>query len=117
MADDLRHAAGQPRFEVHELIEGEPVVDLGLRFECSDYLRAVDFAVDFIDANDPSRTGQVSALEITKVCDGRREQVWNYSSSSSPTAATDLVRHWGFDVTRSWSLPPSAALTPKRVPV
>ncbi|TMJ96128.1 MAG: hypothetical protein E6G67_05490 [Actinobacteria bacterium] len=117
MADLHRHAAGQPIYEVRELLEGEPAVNLGVRYECSDFLRAVDFAVEYRDANDPSRSGAVSALEIVKVCDGRSEQVWEYSSTRSRAAETDLVGLWGFDVTRTWSLPPSAALTKKSVPV
>jgi hypothetical protein len=111
-----RHAAGQPIYEVRELLEGDPVVDLGARYECADFLRAVDRAVEFLDANDPQRTGAVSALEIVKIVDGRREQVWEYSSSRSRSEDTDLVSLWGFDVTRSWSLP-SAAIRPKSVPV
>jgi hypothetical protein len=105
MAAELRHAAGQPVYEVHELQEGDPVLDLGVRFQTSDYGAAVEFAFDLLQRRDPRREGAVSALEIVRVEDGRRETVWSYSHSRTLTSRNDLVGMWGFDVTRPWHHP------------
>jgi anti-sigma factor ChrR (cupin superfamily) len=42
MVDDARHAAGHTTYEVHEVLEGDPAVDLGLRFGAGDFSEAVD---------------------------------------------------------------------------
>lgn len=81
MAGYLRHAAGRPLYEVHEILEGEPALDLGVRFETVDFGAAVDFAFDFLDRRDPRRDGTVSALEIIRVEGSRRESVWSYDHS------------------------------------
>lgn len=113
MADHLRHAAGRPLYEVHEVLEGDPALDLGLRFETVDFGAAVDFAFDFLDRKDPGREGSVSALEIVCVAGSRRETVWSYSHSRShELAARNSVGVWGFDVTRRWQGPYRAAPRP-----
>ena len=108
MADDLRRAARQPAFEVHEILEGDPPLDLGVRSLAFDYLEAVEAALDYLDEHDPLRSGEVSGIEIVRVGEEEREVVWRYGHSRT-RPAEDLVRVFGFDVTRAWARPTSAA--------
>jgi hypothetical protein len=108
MVDDLRHAAGHTTYEVHEVLEGEPAVDLGLRFSSGDYFEAVEFALDYLQAEDSARGG-VPGLQIVKVAPGRRVVVWSYSPSAAPVSREDLIRLWGFDPTRPWGVPSGLA--------
>src|SRR5437763_12173621 len=102
MADHLRRAARQPAYEVHEILEGNPALDLGVRFVSADYLEAVDAAFEYLDDHDPLRTGEVSGVEIIRVRDDDdRETVWRYGHSDV-RPADDLTAAWGFDVTRAW---------------
>lgn len=105
MAGDERHAAGGSRYEVHEVLEGTPALDLGLRYESGDFGTAVDFAFDFLAQRDPRREGAVSALEIVRVEGSRRETVWTYNHSRSDDLPRNSVGVWGYDVTRSWRSP------------
>jgi hypothetical protein len=111
MAERDRHAAGQ-RYEVHEVLEGEPPLDLGRRFEATDFGTAVDFAFDFLERRDPRREGAVSALEIVRVAGSDQETVWRYSHTETTSGPRDLVRLWGYDVTRQWSRPYGAPIRP-----
>jgi hypothetical protein len=104
MVDDLRHAAGHTTYEVHEVLEGEPVVDLGVRFSSGDFSEAVELALDYLQAEDPGRR-KISALQIVKVEPDRRDVVWSYSHSGAPASREDLIRLWGFDPTRPWGVP------------
>src|SRR5437588_1812325 len=82
MADHLRRAARQPAYEVHEILEGTPALDLGVRFVSGDYLEAVDAAFEYLDEHDPNRTGAVSGVEIHRIRDDdARETVWRYGHS------------------------------------
>ena len=101
MADDFRRAARQPAYEVHEILEGSPALDLGVRFVSGDYLEAVDAAFAYLDEHDPNRTGAVSGVEIHRIGDEERETVWSYVHSAI-RAPQDLLAHWGFDVTKAW---------------
>jgi hypothetical protein len=105
MADHLRHAAGQARYEVHEVLDGSHRVSLGLRFESADFEAALDFAFEYLETRDPGRRGAVEALEIARVRGLERETVWAYSRSASGGLARDPVGVWGFDVTRPWRSP------------
>src|SRR5438270_896380 len=69
MADHLRRAARQPAYEVHEILEGTPALDLGVRFVSGDYLEAVDAAFEYLDEHDPNRTGAVSGVEVHRIRD------------------------------------------------
>lgn len=111
MADHFRHAAGRHLYEVHEILDGEPALDLGLRYQTDDFGAAVDFAFDFLDLQDPRREGAVSALEIVRVEGPRqRETVWAYNHSRSHEPARNT---WGFDVTRRWEGPYRAPTRPR----
>jgi hypothetical protein len=101
MADHLRRAARQPAYEVHEILEGTPALDLGVRFVSGDYLEAVDAAFAYLDEHDPNRTGAVSGVEIHRIREEGRETVWRYGHSDV-RPPEDLTAHWGFDVTRAW---------------
>jgi hypothetical protein len=105
MAGHLRHAAGRPVYEVHEVLVGDPALDLGLRFETTDFGAAVDFAFDFLDRQDPGREGAVSALEIVRVEGSRRETVWSYDHTRTAELSRNAYGPWGFDVTRRWQGP------------
>ncbi len=105
MVDDTRHAAGHTTYEVHEILEDDPAVDLGLRFSSGDFTEAIEFALDYLQPEGPSRPREVSALQIFKVEAGRREVAWSYSHSGALASREDLIRLWGFDPTRSWGVP------------
>jgi hypothetical protein len=105
MALTASHAAEHNRYEVHELLGGEPALDLGRRFETSDFGAAVDFAFDYLERRDPRREGIVGALEIVRVAGSARETVWSYVHAPTPIRPGDMTRVWGYDVTRSWSSP------------
>ena len=95
MALTASHAAEHERYEVHEVLAGEPALDLGLRFETPDFGGAVDFAFAYLERRDPGREGVVSALEIVRVSGSARETVWTYSHSQSRSIARDLVARLG----------------------
>src|SRR2546423_5653507 len=108
MADHFRRAARQPAFEVHEVLEGSPALDLGVRFVSGDYLEAGDAAFAYLDEHDPGRTGVVSGVEIHRIRDDERETVWRYGHSEIKPP-DDLMALWGFDVTPAWFRPSAAA--------
>ena len=114
MAHDARHAADRQRYEVHEALEGEPPVDLGLRFQTSSLGMAVDFAFDYLERRDPLREGAVSVLEVVRVEGPSRETVWRYSYAPAGSHG-DPTRVWGFDVTRHWSGPYRTPARPNAV--
>jgi len=105
---DLRRAARQHSFEIHEILEGDPALDLGVRCVTWDYLDAVDEAMDYLEECDPRRTGEVSGLDIVRVDGAARETVWCYRHEND-RPEKDLVRHWGFRPTQTWSRPGYAA--------
>lgn len=105
---DLRRAARQHSFEIHEILEGDPALDLGVRCVTWDYLDAVDEAMDYLEECDPRRTGEVSGLDIVRVDGAGRETVWCYRHGDK-RPEKDLVRHWGFRPTQTWSRPGYAA--------
>lgn len=105
MATIASHAATYERYEVHEVLGGEPALDLGLRFEATDLGSAVDFAFAYLERRDPGREGIVSALEIVRVTPAGRESAWTYSHAQSGSSARDLVRVWGFDPGQGWRSP------------
>jgi hypothetical protein len=104
MAEHHRHAAGQATYEVREVLDGDPSVDVAVLFRCTDYAHAVDFAFDFLARRDPRREGSVSGLRVVKTDQGRSETVWTYSHSAQE-GRPDPARKWGFDVTRHWHVP------------
>jgi hypothetical protein len=105
MAEDLRHAAGRPTYEVREILDGDAWVDMGILYRCHDYVEAVEFAFDYLGRRDPRRTGAVGGLHVIKNDDrGRRETVWTYDHAEQESRP-DPVQVWGFDVTRRWNLP------------
>lgn len=111
MAEEpLRHAAGRPTYEVRELRDGEAAFEPA-RFESDDYQAAVEYALDFLGRRDPRREGVVSRLEIVRCNGGSREIVWTYPHKGAEGAPGDLVRRWGYDVTRGWHGP--AATLPR----
>jgi hypothetical protein len=108
MADDLRRAARQPVFEVHEVLEGDPPLDLGVRSVSSVYADAIEAALDYLDEHDPTRSGEVSGIEVVRAEGEEREVVWRYGHSLT-RPADDLVRVFGFDVKRAGARPQTVA--------
>jgi hypothetical protein len=108
MAHHLSRAARLPSFEVHEILEGNPALDLGVRFVSGDYLEAVDAALEYLDEHDPARTGAVSGVEIHRIRDDGRETVWSYFHSAI-RPPQDLASVWGFQPTQTWFRPEAAA--------
>jgi hypothetical protein len=104
MADNLRHAAGHTTYEVREVLDEDPAADLGMRFSSQDLSEAIELALDFLESEDPDRN-KVSALQIVKVQDDRRDVVWSYSHRLVPASRDDLIRLWGFDPTTPWHVP------------
>lgn len=104
MAEELRHAAGQAAYEVHEVLDGDSSVELNVMFRCTDYVQAVEFAFEILERRDPQREGSVGGLRIVKLERGERETVWTYSHSAQE-GRSDPMRQWGFDVTRRWQIP------------
>lgn len=104
MAEARRHAAGRSIYEVHEILGGDPGLDLGSRYRCADYLEAFDFALDFLQEHDPEREGKVSGLDIKQVQGSDHETVWAYRHDAAGLAPPDLVARWGFDPQR-WQGP------------
>lgn len=105
MAQTASHAAEHDRYEVHEVLGGEPALDLGLRFETDDFGNAVEFAFDYLERRDPGRQGVVSAIEIVRVSGAVRETAWTYSHAQARSMARDLVGVWGFHPGSGWSSP------------
>ena len=98
MAQRLRRAARH--YEIHEFDEGPLRLDLGVRGTCETYEEAVEFALAYVDEHGPAE------LDVVREEDGVREVVWTYSRARRAASARDLIRHWGFDVTRPWHGPP-----------
>jgi hypothetical protein len=98
----------QVEYEVREIRDGDPPLDLGLRFTTGDYFDAVDFACEFLEEQDPFCDGSVSALEVVKVQDGERTTVLTYRHSLAANLSKDLAGVWGFDVTLPWRGPGGA---------
>jgi hypothetical protein len=94
---------------VHEVLGTDPAIDLGTRFTVSTYDAALEFAFDYLQAEDPLRNGKVDGLEIVRVGDVSREKVWSYSHRDHSAVDVDLVRLWGFDPTCHWQGPPAYA--------
>jgi hypothetical protein len=115
MAEDLRHAAGRPIYEVREILDGDAWLDMAILYRCHDYEQAVEFAFDYLGRRDPRRTGAVGGLQVIKDDGGRREVVWTYEHEAEGSRP-DPVRKWGFDITRRWSGPASPIPRPTPLP-
>jgi hypothetical protein len=113
MVKSVRHAAGQQAYQVREILEGGPALDLGVRFESEDFGAALDFAFDFLQKRDPRREGAVKGLEIVRVQGSTSQSVWSYSHACATVASRDLMGVWGFDVTRQWHSPYRAPARPR----
>ena len=106
MAVDASHAArhDDKTFSVEVLSGGEAATVLASAL--SDYFDALDRAMEWLEREDPERTGS-SRIGIFASSDGVREQVWAYPSEpgSSVQDTKRLVELFGFDPV-SWKPPP-----------
>jgi hypothetical protein len=119
MAADASHAAkhDDKTFSVELLSGGETATVLATAL--TDYFDALDHAMEWLEREDPERTGS-SRIGIFTASDGVREQVWAYPSEpgSSAEDTKRLVELFGFDPV-SWRPPPgefdaARALPPQR---
>ncbi len=96
---ETRHAAWQTerRFAVRLLPEGGPPTELadGL----TEFLDAFDLAFEWLNREDPARTG-LATLAIVETCDGVSEEVWTYPPL--PANGQELVTRLGFNPV-SWA--------------
>jgi hypothetical protein len=94
MASETRHAAWQTerRFALRLLPEGGAPTDLadGL----TDFLDAFDLAFEWLNREDPARTG-TATLAIVETSDGVSEEVWTYPPA--PGNGQELVTRLGFN--------------------
>jgi hypothetical protein len=93
-SSETRHAAAQieRRFAVRLLPEGGPPTDLadGL----TEFLDAFDLAFDWLNREDPARTGGAT-LAILETSDGVSEEVWTYPPL--PSNGQELTARLGFN--------------------
>jgi hypothetical protein len=106
MAVDASHAAthDDKTFSVEVLSGGETATVLAAAL--TDYFDALDRAMEWLEREDPERTGS-SRIGIFATSDGVREQVWAYPSEpgSSAEDTKRLVELFGFDPV-TWKPPP-----------
>jgi hypothetical protein len=98
----------QVAYEVREIRDGDPPLDLGLRFTTDEYFDAVDFACEFLEEQDPFCDGSVSALEVVEVQGDERTTVLTYRHDIAASLTKDVSGVWGFDVTLPWRGPGGA---------
>jgi hypothetical protein len=94
MASNARHAAWQTerRFTVKLYpVEGSQTE---LACDLTDFLDAVDCAFEWLNAEDPARTGSTT-LAIVETHDGASEEVWTYPPAPSNTEL--LIGRLGFN--------------------
>jgi hypothetical protein len=107
MAAGDRHAAWQSEktFAVQVLAErGEPT---DLAGDLPDFLAASDVAFDWLNREDPDRSGSVSLAIVERGAETSRT-VWSYPPAApAPAPGPNLVELFGFDPT-AWR-PPSGA--------
>jgi len=103
MADGVRHAAWQRenRFAVQLLAGDEQVQDLATGLP--DYLGAVDFAVEWLDREDPARERDLRVV-IVETGELGAHEVWAYPPPESP--GQELVALFGFNPA-AWQPPPA----------
>jgi hypothetical protein len=99
MATETRHAAWQTerRFAVRLRPEGGPPTELAEGL--AEFLDAFDLAFEWLDREDPARTGSAT-LSILETCDGVSEEVWTYPPA--PANGQELVSRLGFNPV-SWA--------------
>ena len=100
--DDLESSlkpvqAEEPVYRVYSVTFRRGFQERSLLSETVNFLEAADFAMDFVQEQDPE------ALEIERVAGDEQETVWTYSESraaAANAARKDLVETFGFDPTR-----------------
>jgi hypothetical protein len=96
MASNERHAAwhNERSFAVTVLpAEGEPV---DLAGGMTDFLEAIDLATDWLEREDPDRTG-TTEIAIVETRDGAPNEVWRYPARDRAVHDRRLVETFGFD--------------------
>jgi hypothetical protein len=88
-------------YEVREMTDGDPPVDLGVLYMTGEFFDAVDFACEYLEEHDPDYEGEVSRVEVVKLEGGERTTVLTYRHSEARTAKSS-TEIWGFDATLPW---------------
>jgi hypothetical protein len=103
MALGTHHAVGQAArtFVVQQLSVSGTVVELAGGF--GDLLDAVDFAVEWLDREDPSREG-AQRLVISEATGGASVEVWRYPAEPRGQGR-ELIELFGFDPS-NWDAAP-----------
>lgn len=91
-------------FEVYESLDldGASGSARSLCYSCDEFVDAVEFALARVAELDPLRSGRVQSLEIERASGASGEVVWTYAAEEARRGEVDLIRVWGFDVTRRW---------------
>jgi len=87
---------GEPVYHVCEVMLEPTYQTHSVLYQSANFLEAVDYAFEFVDAHDPP------ALEIQKADGDARETVWMYSESRAAAAAAnrkDMLQTFGFNPT------------------
>jgi hypothetical protein len=97
MADDARHAARQLETGFAVRLLAESGADSDLVSGLPDLTAAADFAVDWLDREDPKRAGTVR-LAVVRVDDAGAEIVLTYPPAA-PDSGQELIDVFGFNPT------------------
>lgn len=96
MAADTSHAAWQDKreFVVRLHPTGGEARDVATGLP--DLLAAIDFAVEWLEREDPSRSRDLR-LSVVETRDGTAAEVWSYPPASQPSSGQELVERFGFN--------------------
>jgi len=96
MAADTSHAAWPDKraFAVRLLPAGAEARELAAGLP--DLLAAIDYAVEWLEREDPSRSRDLR-LSVVETSDGSATEVWSYPPSSQPSSGQELVERFGFN--------------------
>jgi hypothetical protein len=84
MAGNARHAAWQTERRFTVTLRPVDGSQTELAGDLTDYLDAVDFAFEWLNAEDPARNG-TATLAIVETEDGVSTEVWTYPPAPSGT--------------------------------
>jgi len=112
MAADTSHAAWPDKraFAVRLLPAGAEARELAAGLP--DLLAAIDYAVEWLEREDPSRSRDLR-LSVVETRDGATTEVWSYPPTSQPSSGQELVERFGFNPA-TWQ--PQVEERPKQPP-
>jgi len=96
MAADTSHAAWHDKrafvVRLHPVSGAARDLAAGL----PDLLDAIDYAVEWLEREDPSRRSTLR-LSVVETRDGTATEVWSYPPASQPSSGQELVERFGFN--------------------